>query len=281
MSRYRCFSLVILVNALLLAATTLQAGTWVKSVQSCEPCVVERGKETLQLLPLMALRKGDLLGVAGEGVEVVLVDSSDRQITMNDKRPRYTVTEASASLQYPQAMVDALEWFRRAASQLLPGGRMLASGDRAPPMISSMDPDSNQIPASEQQVIFAWDFGQPPFTAMVLDRDGKVLIEKQTDKQKLAMPLDSLDIGNYRFQLVSTFNGEKSTDSYSFSIVDASVLPEEIAYLDTADIPPSIKTLLRGVMLARYPEWRFMALQQAIRVKDRPLARVLLEEESH
>jgi hypothetical protein len=59
------------------------------------------------------------------------------------------------------------------------------------------------------------------------------------------------------------------------------VLPVEIAYLDTADIPPSIKTLLRGVMLARYPEWRFMALQQAIRVKDRPLARVLLEEESH
>ncbi|MEJ2329541.1 MAG: hypothetical protein P8Z33_06695, partial [Gammaproteobacteria bacterium] len=62
-------------NALLLAATTLQAGTWVKSVQSCEPCVVERAKEKLQLLPLMALRKGDLLSVAGEGVKVVLVDS--------------------------------------------------------------------------------------------------------------------------------------------------------------------------------------------------------------
>jgi hypothetical protein len=270
-----------LVNVLLLAATTLQAGTWVKSVQSCQPCVVERAKEKLQLLPLMALRKGDLLSVAGEGVKVVLVDSSDRQITMNDKRPRYTVTEASVSLQYPQAMVDALEWFRRAASQLLPGGRMLASGDRAPPMISSMDADNNLIPASEQQVVFAWDFGQPPFTAMVLDRDGKVLIEKQTDKQKLAMPLNSLDIGIYRFQLVSIYNDEKSMDSYPFSIVDASALPEEIAYLDTADIPPSIRTLLRGVMFARYPEWRFMALQQAIRAKDRPLARVLLEEESH
>jgi hypothetical protein len=281
MSIYRCFSLVMLVNVLLLAATTLQAGTWVKSVQSCQPCVVERAKEKLQLLPLMALRKGDLLSVAGEGVKVVLVDSSDRQITMNDKRPRYTVTEASVSLQYPQAMVDALEWFRRAASQLLPGGRMLASGDRAPPMISSMDADNNLIPASEQQVVFAWDFGQPPFTAMVLDRDGKVLIEKQTDKQKLAMPLNSLDIGIYRFQLVSIYNDEKSMDSYPFSIVDASALPEEIAYLDTADIPPSIRTLLRGVIFARYPEWRFMALQQAIRAKDRPLARVLLEEESH
>lgn len=281
MSRRRSLSLVILVHALLLAVTSLQAGTWVKSVQSCEPCVLERGKEKLQLLPLMALRKGDQLSVAGEGVRVVLVDSSDRQITMDDKRPRYTVTEASASLQYPRAMADALEWFRRAASQLQPGGRMIASGDRAPPMISSMDADSNQIPAGEQQVIFAWDFGQPPFTAMVLDRDGKILIEKQTDKQKLAMPLDSLGVGNYRFQLASIYNNEKSTDSYPFSIVDASRLPGEIAYLETADIPPSIRTLLRGVLLARYPEWRFMALQQAIRVKDRPLARVLLEEESH
>jgi hypothetical protein len=281
MSRRRSLSLVILVHALLLAATSLQAGTWVKSVQSCEPCVVERGKAKLQLLPLMALRKGDQLSVAGEGVRVVLVDSADRQITMDDKRPRYTVTEASASLHYPPAMVDALEWFRRAASQLQPGGRMLASGDRAPAMISSMDADSNQIPAGEQQVVFAWDFGQPPFTVTVLDRDGKILIEKQTDKQKLAMPLDSLGVGNYRFQLASTYNGEKSTDSYPFSIVDASALPGEIAYLDTVDIPPSIRTLLRGVLLARYPQWRFMALQQAIRVKDRPLARVLLEEESH
>ena len=281
MSRRRCLSPVILVSALLLATTSLQAGTWVKSVQSCEACVVERGQEKLQLLPLMELRKGDLLNVAGEGVKVVLVDSSDRQITMDDKRPSYTVTEASVSLEYPQAMTDALEWFRRAASQLQPGGRMLASGDRAPAMISSMDADNNQIPASEQQVIFAWDFGQPLFTAMVLDRDGKVLIEKETDKQKIAMPLEALELGNYRFQLVSTFDGEKTMDGYPFSIVDASMLPEEIAYLDTADIPQTIRTLLRGVMLARYPEWRFMALQEAIRVKNRPLARVLLEEESH
>jgi hypothetical protein len=281
MSRRRCLYLVILVNVLLVAVTSLQAGTWVKSVQSCEPCIIERGKEKLQLLPLMALRKGDLVTVAGEGVEVVLVDSSNRQITMDDNRPRYTVTEASASLSYPQAMVDALDWFRRAASQLQPGGRMLASGDRAPAMISSMDADSNNIPASEQQVVFAWDFGQPPFTAMVLDHDGKVLIEKQTEKQKITMPLDSLVVGTYRFQLVSTYNGETSMDAYPFSIVDASTLPDEIAYIDTADIPQSIRTLLHGVILAHYPEWRFMALQQAIRVKDRPLARVLLEEESH
>jgi hypothetical protein len=281
MSRRRCLYLVILVNVLLVAVTSLQAGTWVKSVRSCEPCIIERGKEKLQLLPLMALRKGDLVTVAGEGVEVVLVDSSNRQITMDDNRPRYTVTEASASLSYPQAMVDALDWFRRAASQLQPGGRMLASGDRAPAMISSMDADSNNIPASEQQVVFAWDFGQPPFTAMVLDHDGKVLIEKQTEKQKITMPLDSLVVGTYRFQLVSTYNGETSMDAYPFSIVDASKLPEEIAYIDTADIPQSIRTLLHGVILAHYPEWRFMALQQAIRVKDRPLARVLLEEESH
>jgi hypothetical protein len=281
MSRRRWLDFVILMNVLLVAVTSLQAGTWVKSVQSCEPCIIERGKEKLQLLPLMALRKGDLVTVAGEGVEVVLVDSSNRQITMDDNRPRYTVTEASASLSYPQAMVDALDWFRRAASQLQPGGRMLASGDRAPPMISSMDADSNNIPASEQQVVFAWDFGQPPFTAMVLDHDGKVLVEKQTEKQKITMPLDSLVVGTYRFQLVSTYKGEKSMDAYPFSIVDASMLPEEIAYIDTADIPQSIRTLLRGVILAHYPEWRFMALQQAIRVKDRPLARVLLEEESH
>ena len=281
MSIRRCFSLVISASALLLAVTPLQAGTWVKSVQSCEACVVERGQEKLQLLPLMALRKGDHLSVAGEGVKVVLVDSSDRQITMDDKRPRYKVTEASVSLNYPQAMTDALEWFRRAASQLQPGGRMLASGDRAPAMISSMDADSNQIPASEQEVIFAWDFGQPPFTALVLDRDGKVLIEKETDKQKLAMPLEALDVGIYRFQLVSTYNGEKTIDGYPFSIVETSAFPEEIAYIESVDIPQSIRTLLRGVMLARYPEWRFMALQQAIKARDKPLARVLLEEESH
>jgi hypothetical protein len=111
--------------------------------------------------------------------------------------------------------------------------------------------------------------------------DGKVLIEKQTEKQKITMPLDSLVVGTYRFQLVSTYNGETSMDAYPFSIVDASTLPDEIAYIDTADIPQSIRTLLHGVILAHYPEWRFMALQQAIRVKDRPLARVLLEEESH
>ena len=281
MSSYRWLTLLVFLKMLMLATTSLQAGTWVKSVQSCEKCVVERGKEVQRIVPLMELRKGDLLRVAGEGVEVVLVDSSNRQIMMDDKRPRYTVTEESASIVYPQEALDALDWFRTAASRLLPGGSMLASGDRAPPMINGMDADSNKIPETEQQVIFAWDFGQPPFTAAVLDRHGKGLIEKKTGKQKLPVALGDLPVGNYRFQLVSTYDGEQVSDSYPFSIVEMASLPGELAFLEAAEMPKTIRTLLRGVMLGRYPEWRFMALQQAIRVKDRPLARVLLEEESH
>ena len=47
------------------------------------------------------------------------------------------------------------------------------------------------------------------------------------------------------------------------------------------DMPGTIRTLHKGIALAQYPQWRFMALQLAIQVKDRPLARALLEEESH
>ena len=281
MSTARCFSIPVLMIPVLLATTSLQAGTWVKSVQSCEKCAIQRGNEKLRLVPLMELRKGDLLRVAGEEVEVVLVDSTDSQITMDGERAEYEVTEEPASISFPQEALDALDWFRTASSRLLPGGSMLAAGDRVPPLISGMDADGNQIPATEQQAVFAWDFGQPPFTVRVLNPDGNLLIEKQTDKQKLLLQLDELTAGNYRFELLSTFEGEEVSDAYPFSIVDASMLPDELAFLDNSDMPPTIRTLLRGVLLARYPQWRFMALQQAIRVKDRPLARVLLEEESH
>ena len=281
MSSARFFSIPVLMISVSFATTPLQAGTWVKSVQSCEKCAVQRGNEKLRLVPLMELRKGDLLKIAGEEVKVVLVDSSDRQVTMDGERAEFEVTEEPASISFPQEALDALDWFRTASSRLLPGGSMLAAGDRVPPLISGMDADGNQIPATEKQVVFAWDFGQPPFTVRVLDPDGNPLIENQTDKQKLLLQLDDLARGKYRFELLSTFEGEGVSDSYPFSIVDTSTLPGELAFLDTPDMPATIRTLLRGVLMARYPQWRFMALQMAIRVKDRPLARVLLEEESH
>ena len=281
MSSARFFSIPFLIISVLLATSPLQAGTWVKSVQSCEKCAVQRGNEKLRLVPLMELRKGDLLKIAGEEVKVVLVDSSDRQVTMDGERAEFEVTEEPASISFPQEALDALDWFRTASSRLLPGGSMLAAGDRVPPLISGMDADGNQIPATEKQVVFAWDFGQPPFTVRVLDPDGNPLIENQTDKQKLLLQLDDLQRGKYRFELLSTFEGEEVSDGYPVSIVDPSTLPGELAFLDTPDMPATIRTLLRGVLMARYPQWRFMALQMAIRVKDRPLARVLLEEESH
>jgi hypothetical protein len=71
------------------------------------------------------------------------------------------------------------------------------------------------------------------------------------------------------------------SDEYPFSIVDASAQSEELSALESADMPDTIRKMFRGIALAQYPEWRFMALQLAILVKDRPLARALLEEESH
>ena len=265
----------------LLATSSLHAGTWVKSVYSCQDCVVQRGSESLRLVPLMELRKGDAVKVAGEEGKVVLVDSSDRLLTIEGKGSGHDVTEEPASISFPQEALEALDWYRLAASRLLPGGSMLATGDRVPPLISGMDADGNQIPVTEKQVVFAWDFGQPPFTVRVLDRDGQLLIGKQTDKQKQTLELDGLAPGKYRFELHSTFEGERVSDAYPFSIVDPSALPPELSFLDKANMPKTIRTLLRGVMLARYPEWRFMALQQAIKARDKPLARVLLEEESH
>ena len=229
----------------------------------------------------MELRKGDAVKVAGEEGKVVLVDSSDRLLTIEGKGSGHDVTEEPASISFPQEALQALDWYRLAASRLLPGGSMLATGDRVPPLISGMDADGNQIPVTEKQVVFAWDFGQPPFTVRVLDRDRQLLIDKQTDKQKQTLELDGLAPGKYRFELHSTFGGERVSDAYPFSIVDASALPPELSFLDDANMPKTIRTLLRGVMLARYPEWRFMALQQAIKARDKPLARVLLEEESH
>ncbi|MEJ2309024.1 MAG: hypothetical protein P8Z78_06860 [Gammaproteobacteria bacterium] len=273
-------SLLLFVLTILISGTP-SAGTWIKSVESCESCLVERAGEKLLAVPLMQLQKGDRVSVEGESVRLVLVDSADSQVVLEQKQASYSVSEDATEVAFPASVTDALEWFRRAASSLVPGRSMITAGDKNPPQISGMDVDSNKLPEGMEHVVFAWDFGQAPFTAAIVDRHGKPLFEKQTEKQKLPVSLDDWQPGNYRFMLTSNFDGEPVADAYPFSLVDSEELPDELAVIEQAEMPETIRTLYRGIMLAQYPQWRFMALQLAIRARDRPLARVLLEEESH
>ena len=281
MRAFQRFPYSLLFVLTILISGTPFAGTWIKSVESCESCLVERAGERILAVPLMQLQKGDKVSVEGKSVRLVLVDSADSQVVLDRKQASYTVPEAATEIAFPASVKDALEWFRRAASSLVPGRSMITPGEQNPPQISGMDPDVNKLPRDLESAVFAWDFGQAPFSAAVLDHSGKVVVEKQTDGQKLSVPLQLLPPGEYRFMLTSTFEGEPFADAYPFAVVDSAALPAELAAIEKAEMPGTIRTLYRGLMLAQYPEWRFMALQLAIRAKDRPLARSLLEEESH
>lgn len=263
-----------------LFSTGLSASTWIKSVESCEECEVRTAGTRLPAEPLLQLNKDDAIKLSGEGARIVLVNSSNKQIVLK-ANTTYRASDKASDIVLPAAAEDALEWFRQAVASLLPGGSMISTGRENPPLVNGMDSDSNRIPKAIGRLVFVWDFGQGPFTLALFDGSEKLVFEGTTPKQKLAVALDQFPAGDYRFVLKSTFDGEAVSDEYPFSIVESKSLPDEVLSLDSEEMPETIRKMFQGIMLAQYPEWRFMALQLAIQVKDKPLARALLEEESH
>ena len=145
MTAFPRFALSLILPITLLASAAPLAGTWIKSVESCESCVVERAGETLQALPLMPLRKDDKVSVKGDDVKVVLVDSANGQITLDAGKRHFRVTDKADDNGLPEAISHALDWFRRASASLLPGRSMITPGEENPAQINGMDADANKV----------------------------------------------------------------------------------------------------------------------------------------
>jgi len=252
-----------LIALALTICTTLQpaaAAYWVESfTENDRLCRISRGAESLEMLPLMALNKGDIVDCRSTESKVFVVTHDDKFVEVSSRNSPLIVPDTPA----PPTLIDnirsaAADWFsEQLDSSVLMVSLSVRGPSRDPVEIIGANQSQNLVLREEGMLRLWWTGGRTPFALTLADSRGAIVFrEEQMTSTGYRLRLANLSTGRYDLSLIAT--GSRS--DIPIEVVGEDRRPDVIRSLYAASIPATIRDRYVARVLASYPEWQLQGL---------------------
>lgn len=233
---------------------------WVESfTEEDSLCRISRGAESLEMLPLMALIKGDIVDCRSTGSKVLIVTHDDELVEVSSRNSPLIVPDTPA----PPTLIDnirsaAADWFSdQLDSSVLMVSLSVRGPSRDPVEIIGANESQNLVLREAGMLRLWWTGGGAPFALTLTDGRGAVVSrEEQMRSTGYRLRLENLSAGRYELSLVAA----GSRRDIPLEIVGKDRRPEIVRSLDAAPMPATIRNRYVARVLASYPDWQLQGL---------------------
>jgi hypothetical protein len=278
----KLFGNIFLSTALFFSIGGVRADMLVENIHGSDNAIqVYKNDKQVTVIRLSVMTGGEVIDVVTDNAFISLIDDDGKSVIVNKINSPYTVEISKSKGWMDNAVMAALKWYNNFDQETSLAVSTVTKGLFTVPPITllGMYGAENLVPNDLEELQFFWRGGKAPYQVQLLTEDGKVLMNKEVDAEHVAYSGVKLPVGSFTFIVENRGKVKKLIDKQTFQIVAARFLPETVNDHFEVSLPEPVKQSLVAIMLAKYPKWRFAALQYAVSSKDERLVKMLLENE--
>lgn len=230
------------------------------------------GKARRPVKALNLLKTGERIVVPGKKDYVEVLCDDGKIVRIDSGNSPYPVPGRESTTWLNNALQAALDWYTTLGERQTRAVSLISRGDGFSAIsLLGVDRTENLLLKNIPSLRLFWTGGKAPYRVRLYTEDEGLAFDNSVDENMAAIDMKNHNMGTYLMLVESTANGGIILDEQLIQVVGDNMLPQDVQNLDSRILDPQLRIKLMAIMLARYPEWKFYALQLAYAQNDKKL----------
>lgn len=267
-----------LATAFFFSVSSIRADMLVEHIHGPASAIqVYKNNKQVTVIRLSVMTGGEVINIETDHAAIALIAEDGKTVRVDKSNSPYTVEKSKSKGWMDNAVLAALKWYNNLDKETALPVSTVTRGVYIPPVnLLGMYGTENLVPSDLGELQFFWAGGKAPYQVKLVTDNGKELMNQEVDMKHVTYSGEGLAIGGLLFVIENTVKAKKQMEKQTFQVVSPEFLPESVNDVLKISLPKSVKQSLAAMMLAKYPKWRFAALQYAVASKEERLVKMLL-----